>query len=224
MNDCSTEEHLQKQIKEFKIYRKKNATSRQRAFALMYSHYIDFPTRIYNEKKYALPSFFSDIGNVFFDSHKVIHHSHVTREIYGYVHNFCNKRVREVTYKSGQYFSCIFHNGFRFDMTFLTKRLWLSLWQTQDVSSLGSGLISLKSYSLGRHFKFIDSVKYYQQPLAKLARGTDKNEKERIRSLFLDYLAYVHLYYSEFFYLYQKKILNLFWSISPLVRDAFLPR
>ena len=84
-------------------------------------------------------------------------------------------------------------------MTFLTKGLWLSLWQTQDFSLLGSGLTALKSYTLGRHVKFIDSVKYYQQPLAKLARSTDANEKKRIRSLFLDYLAYTHPYYSKFF-------------------------
>ena len=50
-------------------------------------------------------------------------------------------------------------------MMFLTKGLWLSLSQTQDVSLLGSGLTTLKSYTLGRHVKFIDSVKYYQQPL-----------------------------------------------------------
>ena len=64
-------------------------------------------------------------------------------------------------------------------MAFLTKGLWLSLWQIQDLSSLESGLTSLKSYSLGRYVKFIDSVKYYQQPLAKLGRGTDENEKEK---------------------------------------------
>ena len=155
---------------------------------------------MYNEKKYASPFFFSDTANVFSDSHKVIHHSHVTREIYGYAHNFCNKKVREMTDKSGQYFFCIFHNGFRFDITFLTKGLWLSLWQTQDIFLLGSGLTSLKSYSLGHHVKFIDSVKYHQQPLAKLARSTDKNEKKRIHSLFCsNYLAYVQVYYSQSF-------------------------
>ena len=98
--------------------------------------------------------------------------------------------------KSGQYFSCIFNNGFRFNMT---KGLWFSLWQTQDVSLLESCLTSLKSYSLGCHVKFIDSVKYCQQPLAMLARSTDKNEKNRIHSLFLDYLAYVLVYCTQFF-------------------------
>ena len=63
--------------------------------------------------------------------HKVIHHSHITREIYGYVHNFCNKKVREmmdrnskireVADNNGKFFSCMFHNGSKFDMTFLAK-------------------------------------------------------------------------------------------------------
>ena len=127
--------------------------------------------------------------------------------------------------KSGQYFSCIFHNGSRFDIIFLTKGFWLSLWQTQDVSVLGSGLTSLKSYNLGCHVKFIDSVKYHQQPLAKLARSTNKNEKKRTPSLFLDYLAYVHVYYSQFsLSLPREDIEFVLEYLSFLVRDAFLTR
>ena len=84
-------------------------------------------------------------------------------------------------------------------MTFLTQGLWLSLWQTQDVSLLGSGLTTLKSYTLGRRVKFTDSVKCYQQPLSKLARSTNSSEKEQIQNLFLDYFAFQHLYYSQFF-------------------------
>ena len=111
---------------------------------------------------------------------------------------FCNKKVRELTEKSEQYFSYVFHNGFRFDITFLTKGLWLSLGQTLDVSLLGSGLTTLKSYTLGRYVKFVDSIKYYRQPLPKLARSFDANENKRIRGLFLDYLAYTHPYYSKY--------------------------
>ena len=165
MPECSTYEQIHKQIKDFKIIGGKEPTLKQKPFALMYRHYIDFPDDLPPNKKCSSPNFFSDISNCFFDSFKVIHHSHVTREIHGYTHNFCNEQVRELTEKSGQYFSCIFHNGFRFDMTFLTKGIWLSLWQTRDVSLLGSGLTTLKSYIIGRHVKCIDSVKYYQQPL-----------------------------------------------------------
>ena len=84
-------------------------------------------------------------------------------------------------------------------MTFLTKAIWLSLWKTQDVSLLGSGLTKLKSYTTGSHVKLIDSIKHYQQLLSKLARSTDPLEKKRISSLFLDYLGFQHPYYSTFF-------------------------
>ena len=174
-------------LKNIKIYRNKNTTLRRKAFALMHSRYIDFPISVHDVKKYASSSFFSDIAAVFLDSYKGIHYSHVTRKIHGYAHNFCNQKVRELTKNSAQYFSCIFHNGFRFDMTFLTKDLWLSLWQTKDVTLLGSGLTSLKAYNIGRHIKFVGSIKYYQQP-PKLARSTDVSEKARIKSLFLNYL------------------------------------
>ena len=112
----------------------------------MCTRYIDFPVNSDKEKKIGSPCSFRDILNCFFDGYKVIHHSHITQEIYGYIHNFCNKMVRDLMDKTGQYFSCVSHNVFRFDMTFFTKIIWLSLWKTQDVSLLGSGLTTLKSY------------------------------------------------------------------------------
>ena len=73
-----------------------------------------------------------------------------------------NGRVREVADNNSQYFSCVFHNGFKFDMTFLTKGIWLSLWKTDDISLLDSSLTDLKSYNIGKHINFIDSIKCYQ--------------------------------------------------------------
>ena len=106
-------------------------------------------------------------------------------------------------------------------MMFLTKGLWLSLSQTQDVSLLGSGLTTLKSYTLGRRVKFIDFVKYYQQSLAKRAPSTDANKKKRISSLFLDYLACTYPYYSKFFLDLGEKILSLLLSACPLEKGFF---
>ena len=57
MADCSTVDHIHKQIKEFKIYRSKNATPKQKAFALMYSRYIDFPGDLRTEKRLSLLHF-----------------------------------------------------------------------------------------------------------------------------------------------------------------------
>ena len=177
----------------------KNATPKQRVFALVHFRYIDFPGDFQTEKRFVSLSFFSDISNVFFNSFNVVHHSHVNQEIFGFAHNFCNEKIRELTGKSRQYFSYVFPNGFRFDMSFLTKGPWLSLWQTQDVSLSGSGLTTLKSYSLGPHIKLMDSAKYYKQPAAKLVGSTNANKKKRIHILFLDYLGYTHPYCSKFF-------------------------
>ena len=84
-------------------------------------------------------------------------------------------------------------------MTFLRKGIWLSLWQTKNISLLRSSLTTLKSYNIGCHVKFIVSVKYYQQPLSKLARSTNKIEKEKIKTLFVDYFAFQHRYYKHLF-------------------------
>ena len=84
-------------------------------------------------------------------------------------------------------------------MTFLRKGIWLSLWQTKTISLLRRSLPTLKSYNIGCHVKFIVSVKYYQQPLSKLARSTNKIEKEKIKTLFVDYFAFQNRYYEHLF-------------------------
>ena len=43
-----------------------------------------------------------------------LHHSHITGEIIGYAHNFCNGKVKENKYKV----TIIAHNLFRFDFFF----------------------------------------------------------------------------------------------------------
>ena len=71
----------------------------------MYTRYTDFSVNSDKEKKFASPCIFRDISNCFFNGCSVIHQSHITREIYGNAHNFCNKTVRELWDKTGQYFS-----------------------------------------------------------------------------------------------------------------------
>ena len=143
----------------------------------MYSQYIGFPGDFRTKKRFVSPSFFSDMNNVVFDSFKVIHHSHITGEIYGYAYNFCNKKVKELTENSGQYISCVFHNGFRFDMTFLT--IGLSLWKTQYVSLEFSGLTT---------FTLLHSWSWRKINWLCI----DANEKKSICGIFLDYLAFTH--------------------------------
>ena len=42
MSDCSTADHLHAKIKEFQLLKSQIDTSKQKAFALMYTTYIDF--------------------------------------------------------------------------------------------------------------------------------------------------------------------------------------
>ena len=73
-----------------------------------------------------------------------------------------NGKIREVTDNKGQFFSCVLHNEFKLDMTFLAKGIWLSQWKTQVIYLLGSSFTDLKSYNIGKHIKVIDSMKYCQ--------------------------------------------------------------
>ena len=57
MSDCQNKEHLHIKIKEFKLYRNKNATPKEKAFAAMYSRFIDFPDHFHSEKKIISPCF-----------------------------------------------------------------------------------------------------------------------------------------------------------------------
>ena len=61
MPECSTYEQIHKQIKDFKIIDGQKTTLKQKAFALMYSHYIDFPDDLHPNKKCSSPNFLSDI-------------------------------------------------------------------------------------------------------------------------------------------------------------------
>ena len=66
--ECSTYEQIHKQIKDFKIIGGKEPTLKQKAFALMYRRYIDFPDNLPPNKKCSSPNFFNNISNCFFDS------------------------------------------------------------------------------------------------------------------------------------------------------------
>ena len=66
-------------------------------------------------------------NNLFENIHKIInakvhlHHSHVTGEVIGYAHDFCNLKVRG----NKGVISCIAHNFFGFDIYFFLKAIRL---------------------------------------------------------------------------------------------------
>ena len=58
------------------------------------------------------------------------HHLHISNEVIGYAHSFCNERVRENKTKT----RVVLHNLFRFYFFFLLKGLRAGVWRTKDIS------------------------------------------------------------------------------------------
>ena len=135
-------------------------------------------------------------NNLFESVHKLasvkihLHHSHVTGEIIGYTHDFCNWIVRE----NRDIVSCIAHNFFKFDFYFLLKNIRLSVWRTKDINIGGKNLTDINFASID-NFRFIDTMKYYQTSLAQLSETLTDDEKENIKKLTLRFLT-THDYFS----------------------------
>ena len=135
-------------------------------------------------------------GNLFEYVHKIVnlkinlHHSHITGKIIGYLHDFCNLQVREN--KDG--IPCIAHNFLNFNMIFLLKAIRISAWRTKDINTGGKNLTDLNYASIDK-FKFIDTMKYYQNSLGKLSETLTEKEKENIAKLAIQFLLN-HDYFS----------------------------
>ena len=122
---------------------------------------------------------------------KVLHHSHITGEIKGYSHDFCNWIVRE----NKDVVSCIAHNFFKFDFYFFLKNIRLSTWRTKDLNIGGKNLTDINFASID-NFKFIDTIKYYQTSLSQLSETAGEKEKEKIQKLTIQFLK-KHDYFSS---------------------------
>ena len=121
-----------------------------------------------------------------------LHHSHVTREILGYVHDFCNWRVRE----NKTEFVVFAHNFFGFDMFFLLKGFQATAWGTEDINLGGTNLTNINFAKIGSETKFIDTLKYYQKSLKQLAATLSVDEKLTVKKVTEQFLRQ-HDYFSD---------------------------
>ena len=150
-----------------------------------------------------------DFPHQLFDSvHKIInikthlHHSHTTGKIIGYVHDFYNAKVRE----NKDVLTCIAHNFFGFDMYFLIKGTRLSVWKTKDINIDRTGLTNINVASID-NIKFIDTMKYNQTSLGKLASMLTDIEKNRVEVLIKQFLMQ-HRYFSKIWLMLTEKQKN----------------
>ena len=101
-----------------------------------------------------------------------LHHSHTTDEILWYLHDFCNRKVRE----NKTEFSCIAHNFFGFDIYFFIWGYRAATCNSKKKINIGgAGLTRVNFTYINNTLKFIDTLKYYLQRLSQLA--TEKEEE-----------------------------------------------
>ena len=89
----------------------------------------------------------------------VIPHSHVTGEVIGYTHDFCNKKIRE----NHNLILVFAHNLFSFNFFFVLKGTRLCVWRTKQLNIGGTNLTNVQYAYIGNQVKFFDTMKYYQQ-------------------------------------------------------------
>ena len=98
-------------------------------YAFVYNKLVVFPESDIAYETVTTDKFFRNVYRMI-KVKMYLHHSHVTDEILGYVHDFCNWRVREN--KTG--FVVFAHNFFGFDMFFLLKGFQVTAWGTKDIN------------------------------------------------------------------------------------------
>ena len=182
---------LKELISEIKVKsRSKVSKFKMQIYAFFYKEIMKFPNTFFESDAFTTNDLFDFV-------HKLInvkihlHHSHITGEIKGYSHDFCNWIVRE----NKDVVSCIAHNFFKFDFYFFLKNIRLSTWRTKDLNIGGKNLTDINFASID-NFKFIDTIKYYQTSLSQLSETADEKEKEKIQKLAIQFLK-KHDYFSS---------------------------
>ena len=134
---------------------------------------MDFPENKFEIKTVVTETFFKSVRNLLYGTY-VIHHYHVTGEIVGYAHDFCNKKLR----KNQSLIPVFAHNLFSFDFFFVVKGIRLCVWSTKQLNICGNSLTNVQ-YAI----KFIDTIKDYQQSLSSLAKNANKIEKTKHKTI-----------------------------------------
>ena len=119
----------------------------------------------------------------------VIHHYHVTGEIIGYAHNYCNLQTRENCYT----IPIFAQNQFRFDF-------FLFLDSVQETSGIEIGEKNPTDVNFAiirNQVRFIDTLKYFQQSLGSLADSMTEIEKENVRKNCRGFLAEKLMFLTE---------------------------
>ena len=180
-------------------YAKKESIFKDKIVAFLYAKFIDF---VETDKVKGVPISHKSISNIIaiLNYTSFIHHSHITGEIVGHAHTFCNEKVRENYYT----ISVVAHNLFRFDFFFFMKGIRLSVWQTTDFNIGGKNPTDINFMTTGNQIRFIDTIKYFRQSLGNLAESLTDSEKTEIQKACYSFIVKTPKLFMSFWLLDQK--------------------
>ena len=194
-DDCDLEyiknEIMQTDIKNaLKVYGNSIPKFHLKIYAYLYDELFCFPPQA-NYDIITTKKFFNHVHNQI--TQKIhLHHSHITGEIKGYAHDFCNRKVVELEKTE---IPCIAHNLFGFDFWYFMKGFSTTSWCSKELSAGGTNLTNLNFANIRGEIKFTDSLKYYQRSLAELTSSMDLKEIEKARTVMNSFLKN-HQYFS----------------------------
>ena len=186
---------IENEIKKFEV--KHNKTMKIPKFTLqlysfLYDCLMDFPKVKFDEiKTITTNGFMINLHRII--NYKVhIHHSHITGEIIGHEHDFCNLKMRE----NNIFIPLIGHNFLGFGISYMVKGFRSSVWGTDELRMGGKKLINMNFANISTQVKIIDTLKYYQTSLANISSTVTVEEKKNIEET-VDLYLKKHSYFSN---------------------------
>ena len=148
-------------------------------YATFYDMLMDFPSCKFEQlKTITTKGMFTNFYRAI-NAKVHLHHSHVSGEIFGHSHDFCNWKVRENKLE----IPLIGHNFLGFDIFYMVKGYRASCWGTNEIDMGGTNLTNVNYASIRNQLKIVDTLKYYRTTLAGLTSTADESEKADIRKV-----------------------------------------
>ena len=169
-------------------------------YAFFYVCLMDFPPCKFDELKIITTRGMISNFHRVINSKVHLHHSHISGEIIGHVHDFCNWKVRE----NKSEIPLIGHNFPGFDIFYMVKGYRSACWGTKDFEMGGSNLITVNYANIPNQIKIINTLKYYQTTLAGLTSTTDDKEKANIKVVVNNFIS-KHSYFGNIWRILEEK-------------------
>ena len=179
-----------------------------KVYAYVYDELFDFPPSDIDYEIITTNKFFLNVHRLIRDEYH-LHHSHITGNINGYAHNFCNATYVE---KSTGKIPFIAHNFFGFDLFYFLKTYTASAWCSKEFSIGGTNLTHANFGNISSEIKLIDSLKFYQLSLGEFSSTLTLQEKTAVKNLAEKFLNKHHYFSTIWPYLSinkKKKILEI---------------